>query len=197
MTAAKRVVLTFLVPSSFQTMQCHTKQTSDFVFQGGASSLFCTAGQSSDGRNVGLWDTLMPHKRCNVQSFTFHESGASAIVHAPQHQQLVTAGKRGLVAVWDLRQQKQVHFFKAHDQAVKCVAIDPNEEFFVTGSVAGDIKVRDSDDVGQIGAAQAAQLQKKYPNRCDGASPVSIHGFGLRFRGEGGSASRGGGGVGV
>ena len=43
--------------------------------------------------------------------------------------------------MWDLRQQRQVHFFRAHEQAVKCIAIDPNEEFFVTGSVSGDIKV--------------------------------------------------------
>ena len=64
---------------------------------------------------MAIWDTLMPVKRCNVASFAFHESGASAIVHAPQHLQLVTGGKRGQVAVWDLRQQRQVHFFRAHD----------------------------------------------------------------------------------
>ena len=43
--------------------------------------------------------------------------------------------------MWDLRQSRQVHFFRAHEQAVKCIAIDPNEEFFVTGSISGDIKV--------------------------------------------------------
>ena len=125
----------------FQNMQCHSKQTSDFVYQGACSSLFCTAGFSSDGKNVALWDTLMPHKRCQVAAFNFHESGASAILHAPQHLQLITGGKRGMVSIWDLRQQRQVHFFKAHDQAIKCLALDPNEDFFVTGSVAGDIKV--------------------------------------------------------
>ena len=78
-------------------MQCHAKQTSDFVFQGACSSLFCSAGHSTDSRNVALWDTLMPQKRALVQSFIFHESGASAVVHAPQHQQLVTGGKRGQV----------------------------------------------------------------------------------------------------
>eukprot|EP00094_Tigriopus_californicus_P002839 TCALIF_02737-PA protein Name:"Similar to DMXL1 DmX-like protein 1 (Homo sapiens)" AED:0.22 eAED:0.22 QI:0/0.72/0.68/1/1/1/19/158/2211 len=123
------------------TMQCHTKQTSDFVFQGGSSSLFCTAGHNTDGKNVAMWDTLMPHKRAMAQSFTFHESGASSILYAPQRVQLVTGGKRGQVSIWDVRQQKQLHFFKAHDQAIKCMALDPNEEFFVTGSVAGDIKI--------------------------------------------------------
>ena len=39
----------------------------------------------------------MPQKRALVQSFLFHDSGASAVVHAPQHQQLVTGGKRGQV----------------------------------------------------------------------------------------------------
>ena len=76
-----------------------------------------------------------------MQGFNFHESGASAILHAPQHIQLITAGKKGQVAIWDLRQQRQVHFFRAHEHAVKCLALDPNEEFFVTGSVAGDIKI--------------------------------------------------------
>ena len=37
---------------------------------------------------------------------------------------------------------RQLHCFKAHDHPIKCLAIDPNEEFFVTGSVDGDIKVK-------------------------------------------------------
>ena len=126
-----------------QTYQCHSKQTSDFVFQGGSSSLFCTAGHSADGRNVALWDTLMPQKRGLVQGFTFHDSGASAVLYAPQHYRLVTAGKKGQIAVWDVRQNKQLHFFKAHDHPIKCLAIDPSEEFIVSGSVDGDIKVKD------------------------------------------------------
>lgn len=88
-----------------------------------------------------MWDTLMPHKRGLVQSFTFHENGASAILYAPQHHQLITGGKKGAIAIWDVRQQRQVHFFKAHDYPIKCLAIDPNEEFIVSGAVDGDIKV--------------------------------------------------------
>lgn len=30
---------------------------------------------------------------------------------------------------------------QAHDNAIKCLAMDPHEEFFVTGSADGDIKV--------------------------------------------------------
>ena len=83
----------------------------------------------------------MPVKRCNVISFNFHEAGASSILHVPQRMQWITAGKKGLVAIWDIRQQKQVHFFKAHDHPIKCMALDPNEDFFVTVSADGDIKV--------------------------------------------------------
>lgn len=31
--------------------------------------------------------------------------------------------------------------YQAHDHAIKCLAMDPNEEIFVTGSADGDIKV--------------------------------------------------------
>lgn len=31
--------------------------------------------------------------------------------------------------------------WQAHDHAIKCLAMDPHEEFFVTGSADGDIKV--------------------------------------------------------
>ncbi|XP_040565654.1 dmX-like protein 2 isoform X5 [Lepeophtheirus salmonis] len=123
------------------TYKCHSKGTSDFVFQGDCSSLFCTSGHSSDGRNVAIWDTLMPQKRCNVASFLFHDNGASSIAYVSSKQQLVTTGKRGEVAVWDLRQRKQIHFFKGHDHSIKCLTLDPNEDFFVTGSLDGDIKI--------------------------------------------------------
>lgn len=33
------------------------------------------------------------------------------------------------------------YFHKAHDHAIKCLAMDPHEEIFVTGSADGDIKV--------------------------------------------------------
>lgn len=33
------------------------------------------------------------------------------------------------------------HRFQAHENAIKCLAIDPHEEHFVTGSADGDIRV--------------------------------------------------------
>lgn len=73
--------------------------------------------------------------------FTCHDQGASSLVYAPQHQLLISAGKKGDVCIFDVRQRQMRHRFQAHDSAVKCLAIDPGEEFFVTGSADGDIKV--------------------------------------------------------
>lgn len=74
-------------------------------------------------------------------AFTCHEQGASSLVFAPQHQLLISAGKRGDVSLLDVRARALRHRFTAHESPVKCLAIDPHEEFFVTGSADGDIKV--------------------------------------------------------
>lgn len=124
----------------FFTYQCHSKVTSDFVFLG-ACSLVATAGHSSESKNVALWDTLLPQKKSLLAVFNCHDQGASSLVYAPQHQLLISAGKKGDVCIFDVRQRQMRHRFQAHDSAVKCLAIDPGEEFFVTGSADGDIKV--------------------------------------------------------
>ncbi|XP_025837057.1 dmX-like protein 2 [Agrilus planipennis] len=53
---------------------------------------------------------------------------------------LVTTGKRGDVCLIDVRSRTIRHRFQAHENAVKCVAIDPHEEYFATGSADGEIK---------------------------------------------------------
>ncbi|KAL7632237.1 UNVERIFIED_CONTAM: hypothetical protein RMT77_017453 [Armadillidium vulgare] len=125
---------------SFYTHHCHNKHGHDFTFVG-SSSLLATAGQSSDHRNVAIWDTLMPQRKANVVSWTCHESGASAILYAPQHQVIISAGKKGQVCLFDVRQRIFRHKFQAHDSSIKCMALDINEDFFITGSSDGDIKV--------------------------------------------------------
>lgn len=55
----------------------------------------------------------------------------------------MTSGKKGLVSIFDVRQRKLMHSFTAHEHsAVKSMTIDPCEEYFVTGSADGDIKVQ-------------------------------------------------------
>lgn len=124
----------------FFTYPCHNKTISDFTFLG-SSSLLMTAGHSTDHKNVVLWDTLMPSKKCMISSFACHENGASSIMYAPLNQLLLTGGKKGEIFIFDMRQRTQRDRFQAHEGAVKCIALDPGEEFFATGSSDGDIKV--------------------------------------------------------
>lgn len=83
----------------------------------------------------------MPHGKALVVAFTCHDQGSSSLVFAPQHQVLISAGKRGDVCLIDVRSKTIRHKFTAHESAVKCIAIDPHEEYFATGSADGDIKV--------------------------------------------------------
>ena len=73
----------------FFSIQTHTRNTADFIFQGGSSSLLATAGHSTDSRNVAVWDTLLPQRKACVTSFTCHEAGAACLAHATQHQLLI------------------------------------------------------------------------------------------------------------
>ncbi|KAL5274949.1 DMXL1 family protein [Megaselia abdita] len=125
---------------SFFNYQCHSKLISDFVFLG-SCSLVATAGHSSENKNVGIWDTLLPQRKSLVSAFTCHDQGASSLLYAPQHQVLISSGKKGDICVFDVRQRTLRHRFQAHDSAIKCMAIDPHEELFVTGSAEGDIKI--------------------------------------------------------
>ncbi|KAL0271823.1 UNVERIFIED_CONTAM: hypothetical protein PYX00_008798 [Menopon gallinae] len=125
---------------SFFSYQCHNKVTSDFVFLG-SCSMIATAGHSSESKNVAIWDSLLPKKKAMVAAFTCHEQGASSLVIAPQHQYVISAGKKGDVCIFDVRQRTLRLKFQAHESAIKCLAVDPMEEFFVTGSADGDIKI--------------------------------------------------------
>lgn len=99
------------------------------------------AGHSSESKNVCIWDSILPHGKALVMAFTCHEQGASSLVFAPQHQVLISAGKKGDVCLIDVRTKSIRHKFTAHENAVKCIALDPHEDYFATGSADGDIKV--------------------------------------------------------
>lgn len=75
-------------------------------------------------------------------AFICHEHGCPAIVYAPHHQLLISGGRKGEVCIFDIRQRQLRHTFQAHDVPIRCLAMDPEEEYFVTGSSEGDIKVQ-------------------------------------------------------
>ncbi|XP_006886049.1 PREDICTED: dmX-like protein 1-like [Elephantulus edwardii] len=128
------------IPKPYLTWQCHNKTANDFVFVS-SSSLIATAGLSTDNRNVCLWDTLVAPANSLVHAFSCHDSGATVLAYAPKHQLLISGGRKGFTCVFDLHQRQQKQLFQSHDSPVKAVAIDPTEEYFVTGSAEGNIKI--------------------------------------------------------
>ncbi|XP_021006093.1 dmX-like protein 1 isoform X3 [Mus caroli] len=128
------------MPKPYLAWQCHNKTANDFVFVS-SSSLIATAGLSSDNRNICLWDTLVAPANSLVHAFTCHDSGATVLAYAPKHQLLISGGRKGFTCIFDLRQRQQRQLFQSHDSPVKAIAIDPTEEYFVTGSAEGNIKI--------------------------------------------------------
>lgn len=128
------------MPKPYLTWQCHNKTANDFVFVS-SSSLIATAGLSTDNRNICLWDTLVAPANSLVHAFTCHDSGATVLAYAPKHQLLISGGRKGFTCVFDLRQRQQRQLFQSHDSPVKAIAVDPTEEYFVTGSAEGNIKI--------------------------------------------------------
>uniref|UniRef100_A0A8C8R945 Dmx like 1 n=1 Tax=Pelusios castaneus TaxID=367368 RepID=A0A8C8R945_9SAUR len=127
-------------PKPYLTWQCHNKTANDFVFVS-SSSLIATAGQATDNRNICLWDTLVAPANSLVHAFICHDSGATVLAYAPKHQLLISGGRKGFTCILDLRQKQQQQLFQSHDSPVKAIAVDPAEEYFVTGSAEGNIKV--------------------------------------------------------
>uniref|UniRef100_A0A8C3PMV7 Dmx like 1 n=1 Tax=Calidris pygmaea TaxID=425635 RepID=A0A8C3PMV7_9CHAR len=132
--------LTGTSPKPYLTWQCHNKTANDFVFIS-SSSLIATAGLSSDNRNICLWDTLVSPTNSLVHAFICHDSGATVLAYAPKHQLLISGGRKGFTCIIDLRQKQQQQLLQSHDSPVKAIAVDPTEEYFVTGSAEGNIKV--------------------------------------------------------
>ena len=59
-----------------------------------------------------------PHRQISSLglSCSSHDAGASALVHANQHHLLISAGKKGQICIWDVRQAKLLHTFKVSDE---------------------------------------------------------------------------------
>ncbi|XP_021393136.2 dmX-like protein 2 isoform X1 [Lonchura striata] len=127
-------------PKPYLSWQCHSKTTSDFAFIT-SSSLVATSGQSNDNRNVCLWDTLVSSSNSLIHAFTCHDHGATVLQYAPKHQLLISGGRKGYICIFDIRQRQSLFTFQAHESAVKALALDPSEDYFVTGSAEGNMKV--------------------------------------------------------
>ena len=86
-------------------------------------------------------DSLSHFSPPTSSAFPCHENGATVLQYAPKQQLLITGGRKGFVCVFDIRQRQLLHTFQAHDSAIKALALDAFEDFFVTGSAEGNMKV--------------------------------------------------------
>lgn len=76
-------------------------------------------------------------------AFVCHEQGSTCIGFAPQHQVIVTGGRKGDICIFDVRggSGSIKHRYLGHDSCLKCMTIDPHEQFYCTGAADGDVKV--------------------------------------------------------
>uniref|UniRef100_A0A2K6LS88 DmX-like protein 1 n=1 Tax=Rhinopithecus bieti TaxID=61621 RepID=A0A2K6LS88_RHIBE len=131
------------MPKPYLTWQCHNKTANDFVFVS-SSSLIATAGLSTDNSQKSMSFIV----KCFfffffnlLSAFTCHDNGATVLAYAPKHQLLISGGRKGFTYAFDLCQRQQRQLFQSHDSPVKAIAVDPTEEYFVTGSAEGNIKI--------------------------------------------------------
>ncbi|KAJ3076415.1 regulator of (H+)-ATPase in vacuolar membrane [Podochytrium sp. JEL0797] len=161
-----------------QIIKCNSAITNDFAFIN-SSSLIATAGVSSNGSNICLWDTLLPPHRSRVNSFLVTEGGAYSIAHTNRYQSIISGGKKGDLFIFDVRQMKHRKTFRAHDSTIKSLYVDDENGFLISGAAGGDIKVWDLSMFGDEnwGSDDAALArQGRFPGHSEKLSGVSSYG---------------------
>ncbi|VDN05634.1 unnamed protein product [Thelazia callipaeda] len=134
------------VKKPFFNQKCHSKFASDVQFLGPTSSILVTAGLGLMDENISIWDTLMPHSKSLIHSWTAHPEGATSVIYLSSQQSIVSGGRHGELCIWDFRQRRLRTTVKSFDNsAVKCLVSDPFQQIIVAGSNDGDIKVWSTD----------------------------------------------------
>lgn len=123
-------------------------------------SYFATVGQAEeqDKKSIKFWDTLLPASKANVWSCaTPNDLSACRVVYSSKQSLLFCGFKKGNsslrpllteiggLMVLDLRQREILKWAdKAHTSACVSLSLDPfNENFLVSGSTDGSVKVWD------------------------------------------------------
>ncbi|KAF9354925.1 regulator of (H+)-ATPase in vacuolar membrane [Mortierella sp. AD094] len=125
----------------YLTLNCHDKIARDFSFLG-SSSVVATTGTSGDGKNLAIWDTLLPKEKAQTQSYKVHGRGGYSLAFSKRHQLLVSGGRDGEICIFDIRQPKLLHTIQAHEMHVRSLYIDEAGLTLCSGSGEGDMKVK-------------------------------------------------------
>eukprot|EP01127_Copromyxa_protea_P005104 TRINITY_DN1494_c0_g2_i3.p1 TRINITY_DN1494_c0_g2~~TRINITY_DN1494_c0_g2_i3.p1 ORF type:complete len:1196 (-),score=285.54 TRINITY_DN1494_c0_g2_i3:5-3070(-) len=131
----------------YRTLNCFSGRTcKDMVFLN-TGSYFATVGQGDeDKKTIKFWDTLLPNSKANVWSHaTPTDSTACCTVYSAKQSLLFCGYKKGGIMALDLRQRQVLKWAdRPHTLACVSLSLDPfNENFLVSGSTDGSVKVWD------------------------------------------------------
>ncbi|KAI7828679.1 RAVE protein 1 C terminal-domain-containing protein [Gamsiella multidivaricata] len=159
----------------FLTLNCHDKIARDFAFLG-SSSVVATTGTSSDGRNLGIWDTLLPKEKALTQSYKVHDRGGYSLAFSKRHQLLVSGGRNGEICIFDIRQPKLLHTIQAHEMHVRSLYIDEAGLTLCSGSGEGDMKVWNLETFEQLSSFGNMQARNRFQFQTFDRIPVKAYG---------------------
>ncbi|KAF9969031.1 DmX-like protein 1 [Actinomortierella ambigua] len=163
----------------FLTLQCHNKIARDFSFLG-SSSVLATTGQSVDNKNVALWDTLLPESKACTQSYKVHDQsgggGGYSIAFSKRHQLLISGGRHGEIAIFDVRQSRLLHTLQAHEMHVRSLYMDDEAGFFCSGAGEGVMKVWSLSTFEQLCSYENLQARNRFQLQTFDRIPVKAYG---------------------
>ncbi|KAG0315086.1 regulator of (H+)-ATPase in vacuolar membrane [Linnemannia gamsii] len=160
----------------FLTLHSHDKIARDFAFLG-SSSVIATAGTSGDGRNLAIWDTLLPPEKARTQSYNVHDRGGGySLAFSKRHQLLVSGGRNGEICIFDIRQPKLLHKIQAHEMHVRSLYIDEAGLTLCSGSGEGDMKAWNLETFEPLSSFENLQARNRFQLQTFDRIPVKAYG---------------------
>lgn len=122
---------------AYAVLDCHHKHCNDVSFLGGGT-LLVTAGDSTTGHNVAVWDTLYEGESSRVSAFKCHEGGATALCYISAAKLLVSGGAKGLVNIFNMHTLQHLHQLDlSRNGRVDVLCMDPWADMVYAGSAEG------------------------------------------------------------
>ncbi|KAG0030111.1 regulator of (H+)-ATPase in vacuolar membrane [Podila clonocystis] len=160
----------------FLSLTCHDKIARDFAFLG-SSSVLATTGSSGDGKNLAIWDALLPKHKAQTQSYKVHDRGGGySLAFSKKHQLLVSGGRNGEICIFDIRQPKLLHTIQAHEMHVRSLYIDEVGRTLCSGSGEGDMKAWNLETFEQLSSFENLQARNRFQIQTFDRIPVKAYG---------------------
>ncbi|KAF9336485.1 regulator of (H+)-ATPase in vacuolar membrane [Podila minutissima] len=160
----------------FLSLTCHDKIARDFAFLG-SSSVLATTGSSGDGKNLAIWDALLPKHKAQTQSYKVHDRGGGySLAFSKKHQLLVSGGRNGEICIFDIRQPKLLHTIQAHEMHVRSLYIDEAGRTLCSGSGEGDMKAWNLETFEQLSSFENLQARNRFQIQTFDRIPVKAYG---------------------